>query len=664
MKRISALLASITSGIALTLALVLGLLAISAEEACADDGVWAQATSQQIAVDAALSWLRTQQADDGSFGSSEGATIDVVLALAAANEDPNNWQKNGNSPLDYLETRVITYAITPASTGKLALGVIAANQDPYNFGGQNLIARLHNWYHPATGQFSSTTTMAPTMDQIYSLMALAASFEPITPTARNRLAEMQLNSGAWCFDENNPWCADENDTTAQAMQALIAAGEPITSTAIVSATQYLSNTQISSGSGAGAWPSVWGSPAEPSASDTAPVIQALIAKGESPTSITWTRQTTTAFAALLALQSPAGGFPGFYGPNDLMATARAIPAMMGKPDPQRGRVMAARKALEYLRARQDVDGSWDTGFGTSPGAACDGILAIVAYGDDPNTWKQTGSVTSPVDYLESYTSTYPSSSAGAAGKMILAVVAAGKDPESFGGANLYAELQNHYDSGTGIYGTAPGNVSDQSWAILALKAMDKPIPPLAVNALKGMVEGTGTWQWWNDRSYGTSMALMALRAAGEPLGSFYFDEAYDHMRNTLQHNDGGFPQRTPAIPPWQTDESDTNSTAFDIMGLLAGGENPQAWKWTKQLTGTDEITVTINTPMYWLPGMQNSSKAFGYKDNPTDRADNLYSTLQVVPALMHKYFPLEPVAQPAPGAGPIYLPLVLKEGNP
>jgi hypothetical protein len=662
MKRTSALLGSITLGMALTLGLVLGLLAISVEEASADDGVWAQATKQQIAVDAALSWLRTQQADDGSFGSSEGTTVDVVLTLAAANEDPNDWKKNGNSPLDYLETRVITYATTPASVGKLALGVIAANQDPYDFGGQNLIAKLHSWYHPATGQFSSTTTIAPTMDQIYSLMALAVSFEPITPTARNRLAEIQLSSGAWCFDKSSPWCADENDTTAQAMQALIAAGEPTTSTAIVSATEYLSGTQISSGSGAGAWPSPWGSPADPSTSDTSPVIQALIAKEESPTSITWTRQTTTAFAALLALQSPAGGFPGFSGPNDLMATARAIPAMMGKPDPRQGRVMAARKALEYIRARQDIDGSWDTGFGTSPSAACDGIFAIVAYGDDPNTWKQTGSVTSPVDYLGNYTSTYPSSSAGAAGRMILAVIAAGGDPESFGGANLHTELQDHYNSSTGLYDTAPGN---QAWAILALNAMGKPIPPLAVNALKGMVESTGAWSHWEDRSYGISMALMALRAAGEPVGSFYFGEACDHMRNTLQHNDGGFRQRIPPYTPYgQTDESDTNSTAFDIMGLVAGGENPQGWKWTKQLTSTDEITVTVNTPMYWLLGMQNSSKAFGYKDNPTDRADNLYATLQVVPALMHKYFPLEPVALPAPGAGPIYLPLVVKESSP
>jgi hypothetical protein len=662
MKRISMLLGSITLGIVLTLALVLALLAISAREASADDGVWAQATKQQIAVDAALSWLHTQQADDGSFGSSEGATIDVVLALAAANEDPNDQKKDGNSPLDYLETRVITYATTPASAGKLALGVIAANQDPYDFGGQNLIAKLHSWYHPTTGQFSTTTTIAPTMDQVYSLMALAVSFEPITPTARNRLAEMQLSSGAWCFDESSPFCADENDTTAQAMQALIAAGEPTTSTAIVSATEYLSGTQISSGFGAGAWPSPWGLPADPSTSDTSPVIQALIAEGETPTGITWTRQTTTALAALLALQSPAGGFPGFSGPNDLMATARAIPAMMGKPDPLPGRVMAARKALEYIKAQQDIDGSWNTGFGTSPSAACDGIFAIVAYGDDPNTWKQTGSVTSPVDYLENYTSTYPSGSAGAAGKMILAVVAAGKNPESFGGMDLDNQLQSFYDSNTGLYDTTPGN---QAWAILALKAMDRTIPVTAVNALKAMVQTNGTWSHWEDHSYGTSMALMALRAAGESPGSFYFTDAYDHLRNTLQHNDGGFRQR---IPPYtlygQTDESDTNSTAFDIMGLVAGSEDPQVWKWAKQLTGTDEITVTVNTPMYWLLGMQNSSKAFGFKDNPTDRADNLYSTLQVVPALMHKYFPLEPVALPAPGAGPIYLPLVLKESSP
>ena len=654
MKRISALLGSITLGIALTLGLVLGLLAISAEEASADDGVWAQATSQQIAVDAALSWLRTQQADDGSFDSSEGTTIDVALALVSANEDPNTWTRNGNSPLDYLETRVITYATTPASAGKLALGVIAANQDPYNFGGQNLIAKLHSWYHPATGQFSSTTTISPTMDQIYSLMALAVSFEPVTPTARNRLAEMQLSSGAWCFDKSSPSCADENDTTAQAMQALIAAGEPTTSTAIVSATEYLSGTQISSGFGAGAWPSPWGSPVDPSTSDTSPVIQALIAKGESPTSITWTRQTTTAFAALLALQSPAGGFPGFSGPNDLMATARAIPAMMGKPDPRRGRVMAARKALEYIRSQQNDDGGFPfvTGLGSDAGATCDAVLAIASYGDDPNTWAKNG-ITTPLAYLETQTTTYPTA-ADLTGKLIVAAVAAGKDPKSFGGMDLDNQLQSFYVSATGVYTPSYPQLqaSAQAWAILALKAMNKPIPLEAVNALKAMVESTGTWlDPWGSRSYNTSLSLMALRAAGESTGSFYFTEAYDHLSNSVQNSDGGFPGG------WSPD-SDTNSTGFAVMGLAAGGENPQAWKWTKQLTGTGEITVTVNTPMYWLLGMQNSSKAFGFKDNPTDRADNLYSTLQVVPALMHKYFPLEAVGYR------VYLPVVLKESNP
>jgi hypothetical protein len=661
MKRTSALLGSITLGIALTLGLVLVLLAISAEEASADDGVWAQATTQQIAVDAALSWLRSQQADDGSFGGSAGTTIDVVLALAAANEDPNEWRKNGNSPLDYLQTQAATYSnLNPASAGKLALGVIAANQTPYNFGGENLTVKLQDWYNPATGQYS-TTTSSSTWDQTFAMLALSASFETVPPTATARLKSLQQTDGGWEYSAG--WGSDTN-STALAMQALVAVGEPATSTALVSATTFLSNSQIITDAGFPYQnPNPWG-PTESDASSTAMSIQGLIAGGENPMGAAWTKGGSTPFDALLSFQSPAGGFEGFSGPNDLQSTAQSLPAVMGKPLPIRGRVMAARKALEYIRAQQDVDGSWDTGSGTSPGAACDGIFAIVAYGDDPNTWKQTSSVTSPVDYLETYASTYPSSSAGAAGKMILAVVAAGKDPESFGGANLHTELQNHYNSGTGVYGTAPGNVSDQSWAILALDAMGKPIPPLAVNALKGMVESTGTWQWWDDRSYGTSMALMALRSAGEPVGSFYFDEAYDHMRNTLQHNDGGFPQRTPAVSPWQTDESDTNSTAFDVMGLLAGGENPQAWKWTKQLTGTDEITITVNTPMYWLLGMQNSSKAFGLKDNPTDRADNLYSTLQVVPALMHKYFPLEPVAQPAPGAGLIYLPLVLKESSP
>jgi hypothetical protein len=454
------------------------------------------------------------------------------------------------------------------------------------------------------------------------------------------------------------------------MQALIAAGEPATSTALASATTYLSNSQIITDAGFPYQnPNPWGT-TESDASSTAMSIQGLIARGENPMGAAWTKGGSTPFDTLLSFQSPAGGFQGFSGPNDLQSTAQSLPAVMGKPLPIRGRVMAARKALEYLRAQQDVDGSWDTGFGTSPGAACDGIFAIAAYGDNPNAWKQTASVTSPVDYLETYTGTYPSGSAGAAGKMILAVVAAGKDPESFGGANLYTELQNHYHSSSGVYGTAPGNVNDQSWAILALKAMDKPIPIGAVNVLKGMVESTGTWEFWGERSYGTAMALMALRAAedGEVQSatSFYFTEAYDYLRNSVQNQDGGFPATDNDPPPWPgAGDTDTNSTGFAIMGLLAGDENPHAWKWTKQLTGTDEITITVNTPMYWLLGMQNSSQAFGFKGNPTDRADNLYSTLQIVPALMHEYFPLEPVAQPGPGAeNLIYLPVVLKESSP
>ncbi len=70
-------------------------------------------------------------------------------------------------------------------------------------------------------------------------------------------------------------------------------------------------------------------------------LQGLAAFGENPRSLGWTRTITdgsasrltlhTPIDALLALQSPQGGFAGYSGPNDPFATYQAVPGVALQP---------------------------------------------------------------------------------------------------------------------------------------------------------------------------------------------------------------------------------------------------------------------------------------------------------------------------------------------
>ena len=573
------------------------------------------ASEQQIAISQALTWLRTQQSTDGSFGGAAGLTLDAVQALVAANEDPNQWTRNGKSPIQFLETQAGAYATGPASTGKMVLGVLASNHSARSFAGQDLVALLHDYYNPATGQFS-TTLSATNVDQAYAMIALAASFQPVTDTARTRLISRQTASGGWCYDNDSAWgCWPDNSTTAQAVQALLAAGEAPSSPAIISATLYLSATQQNDGS--------WGDGAA-RAYDTTPAIQQLVAAGENPDSVAWTRGGTSGFAALQALQNSSGGFPGYYGTDDLMTTAQCIPALMGRPLLLQGRVIAARAGLDYLATQQNADGGWGD-YGTPPssaGTTCDVVFSIVAAGKAPAAFVSSGGKT-PVDALNSLAASY-TASAGATGKLISAAVAAKESVLDFGGVNLRDKLAGFYDSGTGAYGY--GSVSDQAWAIIALAAMREPIPAAAVTLLQDLRQDDYSWSYFGDTAFGTSFALMALRAAGQNPNDFWFTEGLEYLQGTLQNTDGGFAGYYPA--------SDINSTALGVLSMVSSNSDPLEWRWTKQLAAGQGISITVNDPMWYMVTRQNASGAFEAQYSP------IIATAQAIPALLWQRYPV------------------------
>jgi len=264
----------------------------------------------------ALYWLRSQQQADGSIPSlfdPYNGTSKAVLAIAAGNQDPHTWLSSDNrSPLDFLASQVITQTDTITETGTtawLTLAVAAASENPYDFGGVDLVATLTiTDYDPATGQYGLSGDVPA---QALSMMAVRAAGQTVPVMATELLKSWQDDSGGWGWAYPcTGWCSPDVDNTALVMQALIVAGEPITSTSIISATEFLRSQQGASTSiisateflrsqqgGDGGFQS-WGMS---NANSTAWGIQAILALGQDPAGVGWAKDGHTPADYLLSL---------------------------------------------------------------------------------------------------------------------------------------------------------------------------------------------------------------------------------------------------------------------------------------------------------------------------------------------------------------------------
>jgi hypothetical protein len=282
---------------------------------------------------------------------------------------------------------------------------------------------------------------------------------------------------------------------------------------------------------------------------------------------------------------------------------------------------AALGTLGWIATQQQADGSF-AGFGA--GNTADAVFAICAVGGDPNGFLVEGN--SPVSYLAANVDTLTSTTGGTA-KTILAAVCANKDPRSFAGLDLVAEIEGTVDSTSGQYGS---DLSGHAFAMLALKGTNRPIPDTAVSWLRTAQTPEGGWGWDGTPSSGnadtnsTSLAIQGLVAAGVPTSDTAIQNAIAYL-HTQQNDDGGFPYANPSS--WGT-ETDANSTAYVIQGLVAAGEDPEGSSWT----------VKSNNPMTALLSLRLSSGAFLWQ--AAIPGENALATYQAVPAMMLKTFPM------------------------
>jgi iron complex transport system substrate-binding protein len=295
---------------------------------------------RQDAAALALQWLiREQQNEDGGYGvdfasgeraSNVGATLDAILALAAAGHNPAEpYPGMARTPLDYLSDQATAVAAFAAQgggpAGKVLLALTSARQEPRDFQGHNLALALTEQLQ-ADGNYN----VDGPYNQALALLGLAAVNEPAEETAVAWLTGQQAADGSW---DDGYGTAQNVDTTALAMMALVAHQVAPTDAGLTRGREFLANAQRDDGG----WEYGPGYGSNPNS--TALAIQALIALHEdvySPEGA-WSRQGHSPLLRLLDWQNPdSGAFQADFGQgpfDDFFATVQALPAVAGLPFP-------------------------------------------------------------------------------------------------------------------------------------------------------------------------------------------------------------------------------------------------------------------------------------------------------------------------------------------
>ena len=303
-------------------------------------------------VQGALGYLRGTQATDGSIGGY-GDSAWALMAIAAAGEDPRDWNAGGPSVVDYLEDNAALLAgeLNLASAyARSVLAIVAACGDPSAFGagdptyapGGDYLSELKGLHNGSqfVDQWGATDILN---DDLWAVIALIAAGEPQdSPFVTSTVDFIKLNQGgdggwSWATVDNAWYFGSDVDDTAVAVMALIAAGEPQDSPTIAAALDFIEYSQDESGG------FTWSGPANPdfnpvNGGSTAWAIDAIVAAGEDPTGAEWTTAAgNDPVDFLLTLQQAGGEFvyadplPTGYLPMAEKTGSDAVVALLGHP---------------------------------------------------------------------------------------------------------------------------------------------------------------------------------------------------------------------------------------------------------------------------------------------------------------------------------------------
>ncbi|MGI8412445.1 MAG: prenyltransferase/squalene oxidase repeat-containing protein, partial [Solirubrobacteraceae bacterium] len=217
----------------------------------------------------------------------------------------------------------------------------------------------------------------------------------------------------------------------------------------------------------------------------------------------------------------------------------------------------------YLLSAQNADG----GFGPAPASTSSELfsgwaaLGLAADGHDPQAVRHGGR--SVVDYIRAGLGS--GSDPGSVERTILVLRAAGLPVTSFGGQNLLTALQGEMRGD----GSVSGQVNLTAFAMLALRAAGVGPAPRTISWLVRQQDSDGGFNFATAGGSSdvddTGAVLEALAGAnGVPVSTVA--KAVGFIR-AQQNHDGGLPSQAGA-------DSNAQSTAFAVQGLLAAGVDP------------------------------------------------------------------------------------------
>jgi hypothetical protein len=300
---------------------------------------------QFLAARAALEWLQPQQVyTTGGYGT-HSSSVETLLDIGANHTEAADWRREpgARSLLDYFILRGYQYANKGAAqAGKLALGMSAA-QGCWPLGGMTPM----DYYSPTSGAFGPGAS-----SQAFAMLGTNALSQTVPEAAVQYLKDLSEDDGGWAWLPSLGSGSDTNSTSL-ALQALIANGEPLTASAVISGLNFLKSAQNQDG----------GFPYDPdsefgTASDTnstAYVVQAIRAAGQDPLTGTWVISDTNPINYLLSRQLQDGSFEWQSGfGSNLLATQQAIPALLNRAFPfQISTLETCPGSLLYLPLIQD-----------------------------------------------------------------------------------------------------------------------------------------------------------------------------------------------------------------------------------------------------------------------------------------------------------------------
>jgi hypothetical protein len=301
------------------------------------------------AADRAIAYLRMQQLPSGGFDgdvvfegttfpASDFATSEAVLAIAEHAQSTTTWSaataraavqaftRDGRSPLAFLDTDVTTSVSAGKAAKMIVLVAMPLGLDPRAFDPAgdgspvDLVARMDSGLQPngsyATGALNAT---------LFAMLANRQLGRPVADTTIAYLRATQQANGAWSFDADPAGTTASIDTTARAVQALVASGVPTSDATLRRALQHIASNHAADGG--------WGD--EDRVATTALVSIALEATGYPTVSRCWRDELAPALAgtpfvapdafirsqqlASGELQSPFGGS---------FTTAQAVQGML------------------------------------------------------------------------------------------------------------------------------------------------------------------------------------------------------------------------------------------------------------------------------------------------------------------------------------------------